>query len=203
MGRKRRDEDQLSEDNATPADNAEGADDTEAKSRKRRGRKLVLLAALAGAATYLVRRNQRKAELDEGIWHEAPTAPATPQHSHRPDRRMTRSIVAGLFISLDGVVEEPGDWHFPYFNDEMGAAVGADLGAADTLLLGRKTYDSFAGAWPEREAEGGEDAEFAKVARRHAQDRRVAPAAGVHLAELRAARGRPRPGRDRPEEPAR
>jgi dihydrofolate reductase len=76
---------------------------------------------------------------------------------------MTRSIVAGLFISLDGVVEEPGDWHFPYFNDEMGAAVGADLGAADTLLLGRKTYDSFAGAWPEREAEGGEDAEFAKV----------------------------------------
>jgi dihydrofolate reductase len=76
---------------------------------------------------------------------------------------MTRSIVAGLFISLDGVVEEPGDWHFPYFNDEMGAAVGADLSAADTLLLGRKTYDSFAGAWPEREAEGGEDAEFAKV----------------------------------------
>jgi dihydrofolate reductase len=75
---------------------------------------------------------------------------------------MTRNIVAGLFISLDGVVEEPGDWHFPYFNDEMGAAVDADLGAADTLLLGRKTYDSFAGAWPEREAEGGEDAEFAK-----------------------------------------
>jgi dihydrofolate reductase len=74
-----------------------------------------------------------------------------------------RKITAGLFISLDGVVEEPGDWHFPYFNDEMGAAVSATLTAADTLLLGRKTYDSFAGAWPEREAEGGEDAEFAKV----------------------------------------
>jgi ferric-dicitrate binding protein FerR (iron transport regulator) len=73
MGRKRRDEDQLSEDSATPADNAEQADDAEAKPRKRRGGKLVLLAALAGAATYLVRRNQRKAELDEGIWHEAPT----------------------------------------------------------------------------------------------------------------------------------
>jgi hypothetical protein len=78
MGRKRRDEDQLSEDNATPADSAEGAADAEPKPRKRRGRKLVLLAALAGAATYLVRRNQRKAELDEGIWHEAPTASATP-----------------------------------------------------------------------------------------------------------------------------
>jgi dihydrofolate reductase len=74
-----------------------------------------------------------------------------------------RKITAGLFISLDGVVEEPADWHFPYFNDEMGAAVDDQLGAADTLLLGRKTYDSFAGAWPDREAAGGEDAVFAKA----------------------------------------
>jgi dihydrofolate reductase len=74
-----------------------------------------------------------------------------------------RKIIAGLFISLDGVVEAPDQWHFPYFNDEMGAAVGASLGAADTILFGRKTYDSFAGAWPEREAAGGEDAHFAKV----------------------------------------
>jgi dihydrofolate reductase len=76
---------------------------------------------------------------------------------------MMRKIVANLFISLDGVVEEPGDWHFPYFNDEMGAAVDAVLATADTLLLGRKTYDDHAGAWPQREAEGGEDAAFAKV----------------------------------------
>ncbi|MGP3924572.1 dihydrofolate reductase family protein [Streptomyces sp. 8N616] len=74
-----------------------------------------------------------------------------------------RKITAGLFISLDGVVEAPDQWHFPYFNDEMGAAVDATLGAADTLLFGRKTYDSFAGAWPEREAAGGEDAGFAKT----------------------------------------
>jgi dihydrofolate reductase len=74
-----------------------------------------------------------------------------------------RKITAGLFISLDGVVEEPGDWHFPYFNNEMGAAVDAQLGTADTLLLGRKTYDSFAGAWPGREAAGDEDADFAKT----------------------------------------
>ncbi len=72
-----------------------------------------------------------------------------------------RKITAGLFISLDGVVEAPDQWHFPYFNEEMGDAVGAQLGANDTLLLGRKTYDSFAGAWPERE-EAGEDAAFAK-----------------------------------------
>ena len=73
-----------------------------------------------------------------------------------------RKITAGLFISLDGVVEAPDQWHFPYFNDEMGAAVDATLGAADTILFGRKTYDSFAGAWPEREAAGEEDAPFAK-----------------------------------------
>jgi dihydrofolate reductase len=74
-----------------------------------------------------------------------------------------RKITAGVFISLDGVVEAPDQWHFPYFNDEMGAAVDATLGKADTMLFGRKTYDSFAGAWPEREAAGGEDAPFAKA----------------------------------------
>jgi dihydrofolate reductase len=74
-----------------------------------------------------------------------------------------RKITAGLFISLDGVVEAPNEWHFPYFNEEMGAAVTATLGAADTVLFGRTTYDSFAGAWPEREAAGGEDAGMARA----------------------------------------
>src|SRR5215207_673538 len=73
-----------------------------------------------------------------------------------------KKIAAGLFISLDGVVEAPDQWHFPYFNEEMGAAVSASLGKADTMLFGRKTYDSFAGAWPEREAAGEEDAGFAR-----------------------------------------
>src|SRR5882724_8336209 len=80
----------------------------------------------------------------------------------RPWRKTMRKITADLFISLDGVVEAPDQWHFPYFNEEMGAAVDATLGAADTILFGRKTYASFAGAWPEREAAGGEDAPFAK-----------------------------------------
>jgi dihydrofolate reductase len=59
-------------------------------------------------------------------------------------------------------VEAPDQWHFPYFNEEMGAAVDATLGAADSVLFGRKTYDSFAGAWPEREQAGEEDAGLAK-----------------------------------------
>ena len=72
------------------------------------------------------------------------------------------TIVSTLFISLDGVAEIDPDWHFPYFDDAVGAAVGEDYADADALLLGRITYDSFAGAWPDREAAGGEDADFAK-----------------------------------------
>ena len=67
MGRKRRAEDQVTKDNA-----AEGT------RRSGRGRKLAVLLALAGVATWLVRRNQRKAEIDEGIWHEAPAPAPTP-----------------------------------------------------------------------------------------------------------------------------
>lgn len=74
-----------------------------------------------------------------------------------------RKINAGMFISLDGVVEDPHLWHFPYFNEEMGEAVSRTLGEADTVLIGRVTYDSFAGAWPEREEAGGDDAGMAKA----------------------------------------
>jgi dihydrofolate reductase len=71
-------------------------------------------------------------------------------------------IAASLFTALDGVVDPGvGNWHFPYFNEEMGSAVEGTHDA-DVMLFGRVTYDSFAGAWPEREAAGGEDAVFAK-----------------------------------------
>ena len=59
-------------------------------------------------------------------------------------------IKSGLFISLDGVIEAPETWHFPYFNDEMGAAVGELMSDTDATLLGRQTYDEFAGYWPTR-----------------------------------------------------
>ncbi len=59
-----------------------------------------------------------------------------------------RKIVAGLFITLDGVVESPQNWQMSYFNDEMGAAVGGLMAAADTMLLGRVTYQEFASFWP-------------------------------------------------------
>src|SRR5690348_16888961 len=71
-------------------------------------------------------------------------------------------VVSTLFISADGVAEIDPDWHFPYFDENMGRAVTEDYDTSDVLLIGRKTYDSFAGAWPEREAGGGDDAPFAK-----------------------------------------
>jgi len=57
-------------------------------------------------------------------------------------------IRSGLFISLDGVIEAPETWHFPYFDGQMGAAVGALMAGNDAMLLGRQTYDEFAGYWP-------------------------------------------------------
>jgi hypothetical protein len=59
-----------------------------------------------------------------------------------------RKIKSNFFISLDGVVELPDKWHFPYFNDEMDAAVGAGFATADALLMGRVLYDEWARTGP-------------------------------------------------------
>lgn len=55
-------------------------------------------------------------------------------------------VISTLFISADGVAEIDPAWHFPYFDENMGRAVGEDYDTADVLLIGRETYDSFAGA---------------------------------------------------------
>jgi hypothetical protein len=59
-----------------------------------------------------------------------------------------RRIKSYFFISLDGVVESPDKWHFPYFDDEMGAAVGAGFAGADALLMGRVLDDEWVAYWP-------------------------------------------------------
>ena len=58
-----------------------------------------------------------------------------------------RKIAAGLFVSLDGVVEAPETWTGPYFNDQVGQAVGAMMASNDAMLLGRTTYEGFAAAF--------------------------------------------------------
>jgi dihydrofolate reductase len=59
-----------------------------------------------------------------------------------------RRVIVSEFVSLDGVMEAPDRWHIPYWSDEMGKYKGDELAAADALLLGRRTYEGFAAAWP-------------------------------------------------------
>jgi dihydrofolate reductase len=76
-------------------------------------------------------------------------------------------VQVNLFITLDGVYQAPGGpdedreggfefggWQGAYFDDESGQAIGAGIERLDALLLGRKTYDIFAGYWP---AHGDDD----------------------------------------------
>jgi dihydrofolate reductase len=58
-----------------------------------------------------------------------------------------RKIVAGLFVSVDGVVEAPETWTGPYFGPEVGQHIGSLIAAGDTLLLGRVTYQTFAASF--------------------------------------------------------
>jgi dihydrofolate reductase len=57
-------------------------------------------------------------------------------------------IVSNFFISLDGVVEAPDKWHFPYFDDAMGAIVGEGMSTTRAFLMGRKLYDEWSSYWP-------------------------------------------------------
>ncbi len=59
-----------------------------------------------------------------------------------------RKIVVAEFMSLDGVVEAPHTWQFPFQTEEMGAITERQTRDTDAFLLGRATYDIFAEYWP-------------------------------------------------------
>ena len=54
-----------------------------------------------------------------------------------------RKVIVTEFITLDGVVEAPEKWSFPYWNDEIANFKHDELFASDALLLGRVTYQVF------------------------------------------------------------
>jgi dihydrofolate reductase len=58
-----------------------------------------------------------------------------------------RKVTAGLFSSIDGVVEAPNEWQTS-FDDEMGAVLNRMLEEQDAVLLGRVTFTEWAGYWP-------------------------------------------------------
>ena len=72
-----------------------------------------------------------------------------------------RKIIVGAFVSLDGVMQAPGDsqedmeggfsqggWQMPYFDADAGKIMDEYIAATEALLLGRKTYQIFAAYWP-------------------------------------------------------
>lgn len=68
-----------------------------------------------------------------------------------------RKIIVTEFITLDGVVEAPGGnetphphagWQFQYRAPEGGQYKADELASAEALLLGKTTYEQFAGYWP-------------------------------------------------------
>jgi len=62
-----------------------------------------------------------------------------------------RKIRAWLFVTLDGVIEAPEQWVIA--DDDMFDAAEADYAKSDALLLGRRTYETFAASWPGRGSE--------------------------------------------------
>ncbi|MCW2548362.1 MAG: bifunctional deaminase-reductase domain protein, partial [Mycobacterium sp.] len=72
-----------------------------------------------------------------------------------------RKLIVSEFVTLDGVMEAPGGeathphtgWTMDYGVPELFAYKFQEVVVAESLLLGRVTYESFSGAWPEREGE--------------------------------------------------
>ena len=67
---------------------------------------------------------------------------------------MPRKVVASTYVTLDGYIDEPGRWSFPFWSDEAGQFKARELAASDAMLLGRITYEGFAAAWPTMEGTG-------------------------------------------------
>src|SRR6266446_3380094 len=80
---------------------------------------------------------------------------------HLPKENLMRTIVVVEFLTLDGVMQAPGDpdedrssgfdkggWQRDYFDDTLGSAIIGALGETGGFLLGRRTYEIFAAHWP-------------------------------------------------------
>lgn len=90
--------------------------------------------------------------------------PERPKQEAGPNRK----VLAQTFVSLDGVMQAPGGqdedregsfrhggWSMTFWDETMAKLMGAQMADMETLLLGRKTYDIFAGYWPKHREEMG------------------------------------------------
>jgi len=67
---------------------------------------------------------------------------------------MSRRLVASIYVTLDGFYDEPGRWSMPFWSSEAGEFKYRELFASDAMILGRRTYEGFAKAWPTMEGTG-------------------------------------------------
>jgi dihydrofolate reductase len=111
-----------------------------------------------------------------------------------------KKVTAGLMVSLDGVVEGPEKWTGPYFGAEVGQLVGTLIGASDTMLLGRVTYQTFQGAFAEAGDENPMASQMNSIAKvvvsstlesaGWANSRLIRSDARAQVADLKAGRGK-------------
>jgi dihydrofolate reductase len=61
-----------------------------------------------------------------------------------------RKVIVSTYVTLDGIMEAPENWLFPFWNEETSKYAHDQLFSSDALLLGRETYQAFAASWPSR-----------------------------------------------------
>jgi len=61
-----------------------------------------------------------------------------------------RKLIVSEFVTLDGVIEAPEKWQFPYLSEDVSEQIAAEVHSAEASLLGRNTYEIFAASWPQR-----------------------------------------------------
>ena len=59
-----------------------------------------------------------------------------------------RKVTAGLFHSVDGVVQDPFKFQFDSFDEDLGKGLSKMITTVDTVVLGRVSYQEWAGYWP-------------------------------------------------------
>lgn len=112
-----------------------------------------------------------------------------------------RKVTAGLFHSIDGVVEAPYKFQFDSFDDDLGAMLTEVQEATDTVLMGRVGYSEWASYWPNAEADR-DFADFINAVPKHVASRTlkgplewqnaslIEGELVSHVAALKAAEGR-------------
>ncbi|KFN48711.1 dihydrofolate reductase family protein [Arenimonas composti] len=108
-----------------------------------------------------------------------------------------RRLIASTFVSLDGVMQAPGGpdedrdggfahggWTFPHWDETMDAGAAGFDAAGRELLLGRRTYDIFAGYWPNQPADDP-TARTLNAVRKHVASRTLASVAWNNATLLR------------------